>query len=90
MNYAGALLTLFNRGPDGKTPYERPRGRAWKVQLPAFGEFVEFQRRTRHKLDSRWSEGVYLGVKENTTEKIIADASGVYVAYSVRRKPPGE
>ena len=23
VNYAGSLLTLFNRGPDGKTPYER-------------------------------------------------------------------
>jgi len=36
VDYAVALLTLSNRGPDGKTPYKRLWGRAWKVQLPAF------------------------------------------------------
>jgi len=90
VNYAGSLLTLFNRGPDGKTPYERLRGRPWRVALPSFGEHVEFKRRTRRKLDTRWSSGVYLGVKEATMEKIVADTHGVYVVYSVRRKPADE
>ena len=29
-------------------------------------------------------------MKEATTEKVVADAQGVYVVYSVRRKPADE
>ena len=47
-------------------------------------------RRTRHKLESRWEVGVFLGVKEHTTERIVGNEDGVYVVQSVRRKPESE
>ena len=59
------------------------------MDLPPFGEKVDYMRRTRHKLEARWAEGVFLGVKEETTEKIVGDATGIYVVQSIRRKPEG-
>ena len=92
VEHAGVLLNLYHRGEphDGMTAYHRLKGRPWRVALPCFGEVVEFQRRTRHKLERRWEAGVFLGVKETTTEKIVGNDNGTFVVQSVRRKPPGE
>jgi hypothetical protein len=92
IEHAGTLLNLFSRSDkqDGMTAYMRLRGRPWRIPLPAFGETVEFMRRTRHKLESRWEPGVFLGIREHTTEKIVGTAEGIYVVQSIRRKPEGE
>jgi hypothetical protein len=89
--YAGVLLTLFHKGAphDGMTAYQRLKGKPWRIALPPFGERVEFRRRTKNKLDTRWEAGVYLGVKMNTTEKIVGNATGTYVVQSMRRLPEG-
>ena len=55
---------------DGKTPYSRLRGREWRVAISPFGECIEFMRRG-HKFESQWAKGIFLGVKDNTTEKIV-------------------
>ena len=68
VEYSGTLYNLFHKGDDGMTPFMRNRGRPWKVDLPPFGEKVDYLKRTRHKLESRWAEGIFLGVKEETTE----------------------
>ena len=41
----------------------------WRVSLPPFGETIEFLKRG-HKFEARWHQGFFLGVKDNTTEKI--------------------
>lgn len=70
---------------DGKTPYSRHRGREWRVSLPPFGETVEFLKRG-HKFESRWQQGVFLGVKDNATERNVGNASGLFTLQSIRRK----
>ena len=55
--------------------------------MPSFGECVDYRKRTRHKLETRWSRGVFVGVKVKTTEKIVMDETGTYVVQSVRRVP---
>ena len=90
VEYCGTLVTLFLVGADGLTAYHRLRGRPWKIQLPPFGECVEYLRRTRHKLQARWDKGLFLGVKITTSEKIIGTPNGVYVVQSIRRKPEGQ
>ena len=70
---------------DGKTPYSRHRGREWRVSLPPFGETVEFLKRG-HKFEPRWQQGVFLGVKDNATEKNVGNASGLFTLQSIRRK----
>ena len=90
--HAGTIYNLFHRGVphDGLTAYQRLRGKEWKVSIPPFGETVEFMRKTYHKLERRWEPGVFLGVRESTTEKIVGTATGVLAVQSIRRKPEGE
>lgn len=87
VEHAGTVISLFSKGEpkDGLTPYQRLKGKPWRVALPALGERVEYRRRTRHKFEGRWRPGVFLGVKRTTTEKIIGDADGVYTVQSIRR-----
>ena len=87
VEYGATLYSLFQRGEDGMTPIQRLKGRAWKIELPEFAEMIEFMKRTRHKLSARWEEGVYLGIKIRTSEKIVGTSEGIFVVQSVRRKP---
>lgn len=51
-----------------------------------FGEAVEFRVRTKHKLDRRWwQEAVFLGVRIQTTEKIVGTPSEIFIVLSIRR-----
>ena len=63
----------------------RLKGRPWRIELPRFGECVDYRTRTRHKLESMWSKGVFEGVRVKTTERIVMDKTGTYVVQSVRR-----
>jgi len=92
IEYAGVLYTLFSYDEslrDGLTPFRKLKGRDWTVALPPFGELVDYRVRTQHKLEPRWDEGIFLGVRMSTTEKIIGTPKGVVVVQSVRRKPEG-
>ena len=73
-------------GSDGMSAYRRNKGKTWKVELPPFGEVVEFKRGTHSKLESRWEAGVYLGVRDDTTEKIAGTKPGTFVVQSLKRK----
>ena len=90
VEYSSTLLNLFQVGSDGLTPYHRLKGKPWKIDLPSFGECIEFKKRTSTKLESRWESGLYLGVKTNTTERIVGNLSGIFIVQSVRRKPEEE
>ena len=64
VEHCSNLLLLFHRGEphDGHTAFMRLKGKPWRVELPSFGECVDCRKRTRHKLESRWSRGVFVGV----------------------------
>ena len=79
------LLLLLHK--DGHTAYMRLTGKPWRVELPSFGECVDYRKRTRHKLESRWSRGVFAGVRVKKTERIVMDETGTCVVQSVRRDP---
>ena len=65
----------------------RLKGIPWRVELLSFGEFVDYRKHTRHKLESRWSRGVFVGVRVKTTERIVMDETGTYAVQSVRLVP---
>ena len=83
------LLLLFDKGEPhhGQTACMRLKGELWRVELPNFGECVDYRKRTRHMLESRWSRGAFVGVRVKTTERIVMDETGTYVVQSVRRVP---
>ena len=88
VEHASTTHNLFHRSlevKDGRTPYSRHRGREWRVSLPPIGETSEFLKRG-HKFEPRWHQGIFLGVKDNTTEKIAGHASGVFTVQSIQRR----
>ena len=89
VEYSGVLITLFGISDDGLTPYHRLKGRPWRIPLPPFGEEVEFRTRTRDKLESRWQNGIYLGIKRTTSEKIVSDGTGKVLVVQTLRRTPG-
>ena len=43
----------------------------------------------KHKMDSRWSSGIWLGMRERTNESIIGTNQGCLKVRSIKRKPDG-
>ena len=87
VEHCSNLLLLFHHKGEPHTAYMRLKGKPWRIELPSFGECVDYRKRTRHKLESRWSRGVFVGVRVKTTERIVMDETGTYVVQSVRRVP---
>ena len=88
--YAGYLLSRAEVGKDGRTAYERLKGKKAKLQRHEFGEAVLWKRRPEGgplgKLTCMWDDGVYLGVKPTTGEMIIGDERGVWRTRTTRKK----
>jgi hypothetical protein len=73
--HAANRLNLCEVGKDGKVPFQRLRGRRMHAELVESGERVHYQPLNYKSLGSaqpRWVEGVYIGMKINTGEKLIA------------------
>ena len=66
---------------DGRTAYERLRGKEAKLPGFEFGEGVMWKRRREggplRKLACMWDDGVFLGVKGSTGEFIVGDGKGI-------------
>ena len=91
VEYAGILQPLFSQeSNEGMTPFQRIKGRKWQVALPCFCEAIDFRCNTRSKLDARWQAGVFLGIRIQSTEKIVGTNRGIFVVQSIRRKPDGQ
>lgn len=89
VEWAGAAYSIYSRGRAGLTPSHRLRGRPWRIQLPAFGEVVEFAPRGLDKLAVKWRSGVFVGVCFDITENVIATEAGAVKVQSIRRRPEG-
>ena len=65
---------------DGKTAYERLKGKRAKTLGIEFGEGVHWRMKQAKgalgKSDSLWSDGVFLRIKGKTGEIIVGDAEG--------------
>ena len=89
LRHAGWCHSSSQIGVDGRTPFQRQRGGdAHDLRLPHIGETVLAKIRTRGKMSARWKETVFLGVKENSMEKVVADEESVFYTRSLRRLPP--
>ncbi len=72
----------------GKTSYEYVKGRKFTRQVPEYGECVLYLRANslqRNKFtESRWEEGVYVGIREESNELLIATPEGILKARTFR------
>ena len=91
VEYAGWLINRAEVGHDGKTPYERSKGKVAKLHGIEFGEAVLWKRRPigghLGKLSCLWGDGIFLGIKGSTGELMVGDAKGVWKTRTVHRKP---
>ena len=94
VEHAGFLLTRFEAGRDGKTAYERLKGKSAKVQgMSLAGRIWWKMKRTGGplgKLTCMWEDGIYLGVKATTADIMVGNRNGVWLTISVQRKPANE
>ena len=62
--YAAMLINICSVGEDGKTAFERGRGKIFERELPEFGESIWYLKQGstgKDKLEEKWGDGTYLG-----------------------------
>ena len=91
--YCFFLLNRLKVGKDGRTAYERCKGKKATVLGLEFGEKVLYKVRTEAKmakLRSRWEYGIFIGVRQRSHEIWIATPDKTFAVRSVRRIPEEE
>ena len=90
--WATEILNKFRKRPsDGRTSYEIMAGHACRHSILEVGETATFKvamgKSDRHKADSDWHDGTFLGVQTRSTEFIIEIDQGLYRTshHNVRR-----
>ena len=89
VRHAGATISRYQKGRDGMTAYRRLKGRDFVRNVIEFGECVWYMRNKNNKkgkLESNWEPGVFLGIREESSEAVIGTPDGVVKARSFRRK----
>ena len=90
IEHSADLLNKYQKGDDGRTAYHRLRGKSWNHKMVAFGEKVHYRINRKaltqeYKLDGRWGEGYFMGVKWRTGGSWIATGGGMCKASAIRR-----
>ena len=86
--YAASVITRYAIGEDGRTAFERVRGKKFKTMLAEFGESVRFmipESEGKNKWKVRWEEGIFVGVRYSSGEYLIATEEGVRKVRGIRR-----
>ena len=86
--YAAYLLNRKEVGKDGKTAYERSKGKKATILAIEFGEKLLYKLKPKEKMEKlnpRWDYGVFVGVRADSGEIWVATKEGVKAVRSVRR-----
>ena len=92
-DYAAYLLNKLEVGKDGRTAWERSRGKRGVVLAVEFGERVLWRVRPAGrmaKLSPRWEYGVFVGARAGSGELLVATKEGLRAVRAVRRLPLAE
>ena len=90
VKYSGFLLSCYEVGKDGRTAFERLKGKPMRKELVEFGEQVLYKKvMHKHlgKLTAKWGMGTFLGVREDSLEYLVGTDEGVLKARSIHREP---
>jgi hypothetical protein len=94
VEHAAFLLNRGEVGHDGRTSFERCKGKHGRMPGMEFGEKVLWRRRPvgghLAKMSILWEDGMFLGVKGSSGEYIIGDPKGIWKTRTVRRRPDEE
>ena len=90
IEHGAETLNRYQVGRDGRTPYERLKGKAYKGEMIEFGRKV-FTDTLERQMERRWEEGIWLGKRVVSDEHILASPSGkIMKARSIQLKPLSE
>ena len=86
------ILAFLVEHAGRRTAYDLHAGKPYRRQLVDFGERVYFMPirpgDARHaKLDPKWQDGAFTGIRDRSDEMLIITPSGVYKMRNVRRRP---
>ena len=87
IRHAAMTLNIGQRGEDGRSAWERVKGRACNRDIPDSGEKVMYllpESVGVSKLDSRWSTGHFLGIRDESNELLIGTSQGVLKVGIIR------
>ena len=91
VRWAAICYSRYVVGKDGRTAYERLRGRSCKaVVVVPMGEKVWYKQLgdggdRRHKAETQWFSGVWLGPATSSSETLIGTTKGVVKASAIKR-----
>ena len=92
--YVAYLLNRLEVGKDGKTAYERIKGKVGSVVGVEFVEKVLWKKKKtdkQAKISSRWAHGVFVGVRRRSAEMWVATKAGeIKSVRAVKRIPEEE
>ena len=91
--YSAYVLNRLEVGKDGKTAYERVRGKKATVVGLEFGEKVLWRKKRANKmakLRSRWAYGISVGVRTKSGELWVADKRGEIQKVRTAKRIPKE
>ena len=86
--HAADTINRYHVGKDGKTAYEKWKGKEFKRTSPEAGERIHFLRpgtKGKEKGEVRWYEGCFMGIKNESGEIIVGDEQGVVKARDYRQ-----
>ncbi|CAE7318183.1 GIP, partial [Symbiodinium sp. CCMP2456] len=89
IRHSGWLITRFLIKADGKTPYERLKGREYKGEIVDPLETIHYKidKDQRGKLDAQTSIGIWLGKTLSADEHVVGTPQGIRKCRSVWRRP---
>ena len=88
--YAACLINRLDVGKDGKTSYERTKGKKATLLGIEFGEKLLYKVKKDAKLAKareRWEYAIFVGIKRRSGEVWLAADGKIFSARSVRRIP---
>ena len=91
--YSVYLMNRLEVGKDGKTAYERVKGKKATVLGIEFGEKLLYKVKIKDKLEkinSRWEFGIFVGVRRRSGELWVAVKGKLMTVRSVKRIPVEE
>ena len=93
IRWAGMLMTRYVVKEDGKTAYEKIKGRKCRDPVVPFGEHVWYKQLKvgpNNKAETSWQEGIWLGQCQKSNEVLIGTTQGVVRAWAVKRRTDDE
>ena len=94
VTYVSDVASKYLAGADGRTAFEKCRGKAAGRPIVEIGERVLAQElladpSARGNMEERFVEGVVIGIVEESDELVVSTARGLILARNVKRREPG-